>query len=113
MSCIENALRLNPFPPSYYFVVLGVAYRVLGRYEEAIVSYKKAISIEPASLIAHVALTIAYALDGKEMEAHAEAEEVLRMDPKFSVEPFAKAMPYKDEELRKLMADALRKAGLK
>jgi len=86
MPYIETALRLNPFPPSWYFVVLGVTFRFLGRNVEAIAAYKKAISIEPGSLIAHVVLTIAYVLDGRDMEARVEAEEVLRIDPKFSVE---------------------------
>jgi adenylate cyclase len=113
MSCIEYALRLNPFPPSWYFVVLGVTYRVLGRYAEAIASYKKAISIEPANLIAHVVLTIAYALDGRDMEAHAEAEEVLRMDPKFSVERYAKTLTFMNPASRDLSVEALCKAGLK
>ena len=113
MSCIENALRLNPFPPSFYFVVLGIASSFLGRREEAIVSYKKAISIEPKSLIAHVALIIAYAMDGRELEAHAEAEEVLRIEPEFSVERYAKTLTFMTQASRDLRVEALRKAGLK
>jgi adenylate cyclase len=112
-SCIENALRLNPFPPSWYFIVLGVTYRSLGRHEEAIASYKKAISMEPASLIAHVALTTAYVLSGKEMEAHAEAEEVLRIDPKFSVERYARSLAFMNKAYRDISVAALREAGLK
>jgi adenylate cyclase len=112
LSLIEKGLRLNPFPPGWYFAALGVAYRLLQRSEEAIVSYKKAISIEPSYLMAHVALCSAYALDGREMEAHAEAEEVLRIDPKFSIERYAKGLPFKNQALRDLIVAALRKAGL-
>jgi len=36
MSRIESALRLNPFPPSWYFVVSESCTGLLGRYEEAI-----------------------------------------------------------------------------
>jgi hypothetical protein len=46
-------------------------------------------------------------------DARAAAAEVLKRSPNFSVEHFVKAMPYKDEEPRQFMADALRKAGLK
>jgi adenylate cyclase len=113
MSCIEYALRLNPFPPSWYFIVLGVAYRVLGRYVEAIASCKKAISVEPSNLIAHIVLTTAYALDGREKEAQAEAEEVLRIDPKFSVERYAKSLAFMNQAYRDISIDALRRAGLK
>jgi len=36
LSLVEKATRLNPFPPSWYIGSLGFAYRLLGRYEEAI-----------------------------------------------------------------------------
>ena len=113
MSRIESALRLNPFPPSWYFLVSGIAYRLLGRYEEAIAAYKKAICIEPGNLVAHVALATVYALDGREMEAQGEAEEVLRIEPKFSVERYAKSLAFMNQAYRDLSIAALRKAGLK
>jgi hypothetical protein len=46
-------------------------------------------------------------------EAKAAASEALKLSPNFSVKYFAKALPYKNEEDRVFMADALRKAGLK
>jgi len=113
MPYIETALRLNPFPPSWYFVVLGVTFRFLGCYVEAIAAYKKAISIEPGSLIAHVVLTIAYVLDGRDMEARVEAEEVLRIDPKFSIERYAKSLTFMNQAYGDISLAALRKAGLK
>jgi tetratricopeptide (TPR) repeat protein len=91
---------LNPFPPSWYFVVLGAAYRVLRRFVEGIASFKKAISIEPTNLITRVALLTAYSLDGSEIEAHSEAEEILRIDPKFSVERYAKNLTFMNQEYR-------------
>jgi len=80
---------------------------------EAIESYKQAISIEPTNLIAHVVLTTVYALAGREMEARAEAEEVLRIDPKFSIERYAKSLAFMNQAYRDLSVAALRKAGLK
>jgi Tfp pilus assembly protein PilF len=50
---------------------------------------------------------------GREKEARAEAEEVLRIDPKFSLDYFAKAHPYKDQSQTDKVVNALRKAGLK
>ena len=49
---------------------------------------------------------------GREKEAHAEAAEVLRINPKFSVDS-AKIMPYKDQSVIDNFISALRKAGLK
>jgi adenylate cyclase len=113
MSLIEMALRLNPFPPSWYFVLLGACYRWLGRNEEAIQAYKKAIYKEPTNLFARLYLGAAYALDGHEKKARAQAEEVLRIDPSFSLEYFSKTLPFKDYTKTQHVVDALRKAGLR
>ena len=113
LSLIEKGLRLNPFPYSWYFVLLGTAYRFLGRNEEGITSYKKAVSTEPTSLIAHLALSTAFASDGREREACLEAEEVLRIEPKFSLERYAKALAFKNQAARDRIVTLLRKAGLK
>jgi hypothetical protein len=50
---------------------------------------------------------------GREKEARAEAAEVLRINPNFSVDYFAKTLPYKDQKVTNNLIDALRKAGLK
>jgi hypothetical protein len=50
---------------------------------------------------------------GREKEARAEAAEVLRINPKFSLDYFAEAIPYKDRKVINKFIDALRKAGLK
>jgi hypothetical protein len=49
----------------------------------------------------------------REKEALAEAAEVLRIDPKFSVDNLAKVLSYKDQSVNHRMVDALHKAGLK
>ena len=63
--------------------------------------------------MAHVGLASSYILLGREEEARLAVEEVLRINPKFSVEDWAKTMPYKNREKLALFGDALRKAGLK
>ena len=50
---------------------------------------------------------------GKEDEARAAAAELIRINPKFSTEKYAKALPYKDRDYCMRWGDALRKAGLK
>ena len=50
---------------------------------------------------------------GREKEARAEAAEVLRANPKFSLDSLAKILPYKDKSETDKVANALRKAGLK
>jgi adenylate cyclase len=84
-----------------------------GRYEEAVSAYKKAIQRAPNNLWSHILLTATYSMMGREKEARAEATEVLRIDPKFSPDFFAKTTPLKDQSEIDKVVKALRKAGLK
>ena len=68
----------------------GHALRDTGRFEEAVSAYKKAIQLAPDNITAHIGLAFTYSLMGREKEARAEAAEVLRINPKFSVDYYAK-----------------------
>ncbi len=109
----QKAIRLNPFGPSWYFFNLGSALLITGRSEEAVSAIKKALQRSPDNLLAHVLLATTYGMMGREKEARAEAAEVLRINPKFSLDYFAKALPFKDQKVINNLIDALRKAGLK
>ena len=109
----QKAIRLNPFGPTWYFFNLGTALGFTGRFEEAVSAYKKALQRSPDNLLAHVLLATTYSMMGREKEARAEAAEVLRINPKFSLDYFAKTLPYKDQKVINNLIDALRKAGLK
>lgn len=108
---IKKAIRGNPIAPSQYYFLLGHAYRFTRRYDEAIVAYQKALERSPDLLFAHVGMTIAYSLSGRDAEARAQAREVLRVQPRFSVERYMKAGPLHQDP--KPVVAALRKAGLK
>ena len=82
------------------------------RYEDAITVLKKALHYQPDFLVAHVRLAGCYAALGREEEAHAEAAEVLRLNPKFSVKKYAKRSAIRDKAEKERFIDALRKAGL-
>jgi len=49
----------------------------------------------------------------RDEEARAEAEEILRLNPKFSLESYAKTIPHKNQAQIDRYINALRKAGLK
>ena len=105
----EKAMRLNPLPPAFYYLNFGHAYRLLERFEEAVTMYKKAIALTPNNILAYISLAGAYGMLGKEEEAKAAAAEVLRINPKYSIEYLAKTSVFKDKEP---LIEALRKAGL-
>ena len=49
---------------------------------------------------------------GREKEARKHAEEVIRINPKFTLKGFAKWLPYKNQADKDRWIVALRKAGL-
>jgi adenylate cyclase len=112
ISLLENAMRLNPFPPGWYFTTLGAAYARLGNHDKAIEALKKAIYKEPTDLFARIAMAVSYAMSGRESESQDQAKEILKIYPSFSINYFAKALPYRDESVTAAIADALQKAGL-
>ena len=109
----KKALRLSPIPPNRALQNMGMAYRMAGRYEEAIETLGQLTRREPNQLLAHVSLTATYMEAGREDQAFAEAAEVLRIDPNFSAERFIKILPYKDKTELDRYLMALQKAGLK
>ena len=93
----KKAMRLSPIPQPRWLFNMANAYRMMGQYEEAISICKRIIQKQPDQLYAHIHLAAAYMDTGREEEARAEAAEILRIDPKFSLENFAKATPRKDQ----------------
>ncbi len=110
---IRKSIRLNPFPPGATYYNLGMAYLYTGQCEEAIAACEKALQRENDNLFAHVTATVAYSMCGREEEARAMAAGVLKINPKFSLEYFAKRLPYKNQTDTDRYIAALRKAGLK
>jgi tetratricopeptide (TPR) repeat protein len=82
----QKIMRLNPFYPVSTSLHFGHALWGPGRFEEAVSAFKKAIPIAPDDIIAHFALAATYSMTGREKEARAEAAEVLRINPKFSLD---------------------------
>jgi len=110
----QKAIRLNPFGPSYLYRELGNTFRNTGRFEEAVSAYKKAIQITPNDIFSHLGLAAVYSLMGREKEARIESDEVLKINPKFSLDYYEKVLAYyKDQSVSGRIVAALRKAGLK
>ena len=109
---LKEVLRLEPKPMNSRIRSLSVALRDTGKYDEAIEWLKKTIQTEPDSIISYLILTSTYAYAGREEEARAAAKEILRINPKFSVETYMRTSPQRDAASRERFAQALKKAGL-
>jgi len=58
-------------------------------------------------------MTVVYSLSGQDKKARAEAVEVHRISPKFTLAKFEKTLTYKKKTDVEQFIGALRKAGLK
>jgi adenylate cyclase len=108
----EQALRLDPLAPQWYFRAMGSAYSWVGRHEEAIGLIKKVLQRTPNDLLSHVMLTVAYSWAGRLEEARAHADEILRINPNYSLERAEKSLRYKNKADQERFLDALHKAGI-
>jgi adenylate cyclase len=109
----QKAIRLSPYGPNSLYREFGSALRYTGRFDEAIAAFKRAVQLSPNDMYAHLGLASTYSLMDREKEARAEADEVLRINPKFSLDYYTKAVPSKDQSARDRITASLRKAGLK
>ena len=81
--------------------------------EKAIETLKKAVQRNLDDILAHIYVAACYSSSGRDAEASASAKEVLRINPKFNIESYAKQLPYKNKTDIEREVAALRKAGLK
>ena len=81
------------------------------RYEEVIPICRKILQQEPDFIFAHTLLASSYAQMGRLEEARAEANEILKNNPKFTAGS-AKTWAYRYEVYRERLRDSWLKAGL-
>jgi adenylate cyclase len=110
---VKQALRRKPAVADQHLNSVGSAYYLAGRTEEAIAPLKQYLTRYPNFLGAHLTLAAVYSELGREAEARAEAAEVLRINPKFSLEVHKERASIKDPVTLERHITALRKAGLK
>jgi len=110
----QKAIRLSPLGRPSLYHCLGDALVNTGRLEEGVSAYKKAIQLSPDNILAHIGLAAIYGQMGRENEARAEAAEILRINPKFSLDLWAETLSaFKDDSRWDRYFNQLRKAGLK
>ena len=82
---INRAMRLSPIFPPWYSVVLGKSYRLMEQYDLAISAYSEAVKREPESNLARIWLTYVLIESGLVEEANSVGQEILRVEPAFSI----------------------------
>jgi adenylate cyclase len=113
LAYVEKAERLDPQGRGLYEFERGNDYVLLGRYQEAAAVLRKHLVSYPNNLSGRLLLAVVYIELNLPDEARAQAAEVMRISPHFSIEAQKKIIPFKDQAaIERLAADA-RKAGLK
>jgi adenylate cyclase len=112
LGAAEKATRLDPAGADFYAYLIGRALINMGRPDQAIPFLKRHVAAFPNAPYAHIDLAIAYVESGREQDARAEAAEITKDMPEFSLPPPEKGY-YKDIALNRRFNDDLRKAGLK
>lgn len=112
-----EALRLSPIDPlRYYFDSLMASIAIsAGHYDDAIAAAQRALKANAIHLSTYRALALAQSLSGRIDEAKQTLQRMHALDPKFTIERFARNYPSRDrvpEYLAKLV-DALRTAGVR
>jgi len=114
IAVLQKVLRVNPVkPPSMCLANLARSYQMIGNFEESVRFYKRLLQDQPNHLLGNTGLTATYTMMGRMEEARAQAREVLRINPKFSLERWSKTLRFKNPDEVERYLDALRKAGLK
>jgi len=108
----KKAMRLNPFPPIWYQIQRTAMHRNIKDYKEALAWAEKTAKRQPQNFFARINLCSVYSLLGRMEEARLEANEIMKLDPKFSLKRIEKTVTYKNPEVKTRYIDALRHAGL-
>jgi tetratricopeptide (TPR) repeat protein len=110
---VEAYMRLDPFYGPLAAAAAGFAHYMLKEYPEALRMLHDYVSRAPNFLSGHARLAATYAQLGQFGEARAEAAEVLRLHPAWTIEASGKPLsPFKFPQEAEHYFDGLRKAGL-
>jgi TolB-like protein len=105
------ALRLSPFDTLLPYLALAIAEYSDGRYREALDAARRAVESNPQFSVPRILLTVALVRLDRLDEARAEANQLLVLDPGFTMQAWA-ATVGKNPEVFERFADAWKKLGM-
>ncbi|CAB5123421.1 Serine/threonine protein kinase [Olavius algarvensis associated proteobacterium Delta 3] len=106
----ESSERLDPWQPAGRVMILGMAYYLDERYQDAVSALKRSIAGDPDYVGSYIVLAAIYSRMGRREDAGRAAKRVLDLDPFFDVAYYGSA--FKNGSDRNKIQEDLRKAGL-
>ncbi len=117
IALLKKAMRVCPYYPAFWLDRIALAYLSTAHYQEAIEACELMLDRsrkgEVNPFFANLYLAEAYAGLGQIGKAKAQAEEVLKIKPSFSMESERLLAAYKDPVYKERHFALLRQAGLK
>ncbi|RUW55408.1 adenylate/guanylate cyclase domain-containing protein [Mesorhizobium sp. M1A.F.Ca.ET.072.01.1.1] len=103
---------LNPYFPDVLLHFQALASFQLGRYEEAVDLLLQRLARNAVTDVSRALLAASYGHLGRFAKARRAWQEVLRINPDYSLDYRRKVLPYKNPADFELIVDGLRKAGI-
>ncbi|SFP45101.1 adenylate cyclase [Mesorhizobium sp. NFR06] len=103
---------LNPYFPDVLLHFQALALFQLGRYEEAVDLLMQRLARNAVTDVSRALLAASYGHLGRFAEARAAWQEVLRVNPDYSLDYRRKVLPYKNPADFELVVEGLRKAAI-
>ena len=109
ISSIREAMRLNPFHPSWYWNMVGRCLHTLGRFDEAIECFRR---MEDPPFYVHGYIASCLAMLGDEDGAKIERDRLYAARPDFDLQQFRSIFPYKNSQTAERFFQTFAKAGI-
>jgi TolB-like protein len=111
---ITRAMALSPYDPlaCAYSVSACMAYLAAGQSDRAIEFALRSIGDNRGYTSPYKLLIVAYALEGREAEARGPIQQLLQLEPAFTVERFRHRFPGSAWPIGEICCDALARAGV-
>ena len=112
LHAIDKAIALNPRVPGVYFLVKGALYYELEQIAEATRLLEKAVEKNPNYNLVRVFLAAAYVANENLDDASWQVEEILALNPDFTLTYLEDVAPIRDPNYRDRFLRDLQRAGL-
>jgi tetratricopeptide (TPR) repeat protein len=107
-----EAISLERNYPAWLINVLASAYRDSGNLERSIPAARESVRLDPQKTEGRIILCSDYSLAGQGEDARRVAEEIVTIDPRFSLSTYARTQPYKEATVLERLLESLHQAGL-
>ncbi len=108
----RKAMRLNPASSFLYYMHLGRSHYIQGRYAEASEALQEAAERNNNFIPNRLWLAATYGQMGKLDDAEWEIDQVLTLNPEFSLDNWLETRPYKNPLYKEQLLNGLQKAGI-